>query len=246
MLDSACRESIPAELPKESRSLLQRSWNESLRALRANILPGFLLQSLMAGMAAAYLWHPGSRRAFEELALLKSNWGLLFSFAGTSLASVILPELLRLLLHNATMVKENFAGLSDRLLFGLIFWGLIGMQVDLFYRFQYFLFGPSSSFSVIVKKVLVDALLYCPILAIPQAVSVFLWRDHGFTLKGFCGHTPLDFYALKILPVLLANWMVWIPIVCLIYAFPPALGIPFFMVAQSFWVLVFSTLSRRF
>ena len=119
------------------------------------------------------------------------------------------------------------------------------MQVDLFYRLQYALFGPSDTSLVIIKKVLVDAFVYCPLLAIPQAVCIFLWRDHGFTLHGFRGHHPMAFYALRVFPVLMANWMVWIPLVTIIYSLPAALGVPFFIVAQSFWVMVFTTLSER-
>ncbi|MFZ4387068.1 MAG: hypothetical protein ACOYOI_02760 [Chthoniobacterales bacterium] len=90
-----------------------------------------------------------------------------------------------------------------------------------------------------------DAFIYCPLLAIPQAVCVFLWRDHGFNFRGFHGHRPVHFYALRIFPVLMANWMVWIPLITIIYSLPPALGIPFFIVAQSFWVMVFTTLSMN-
>jgi hypothetical protein len=43
----------------------------------------------------------------------------------------------------------------------------------------------------------------------------------------------------------MANWMVWIPLVSIIYSLPPALGIPFFIIAQAFWVMVFTTLSAR-
>lgn len=225
--------------------LLGLSWEKSIRALRTNLIPGLLLQGLMAAMACAYLFHPPSKHAFESLALLRSRWGLLFSFAGTSLASAVFPEFLRLLLSAQQGNARGLGSLRSRLLFGIPFWGVIGMQVDLFYRFQYFLFGPSDSVPVILKKVLVDALIYCPVLAIPQAVCVFLWRDHGFTMHGFRGTSPVRFYALKIFPVLMANWMVWIPLVCIIYSLPPALSVPFFIIAQSFWVLVFTTLSSR-
>jgi hypothetical protein len=119
------------------------------------------------------------------------------------------------------------------------------MQVDLFYRLQYEMFGPSTGIGTLAAKVMVDAFLYCPLLAVPQAVCAFLWRDHGFTLKGFRGEHPLAFYALRVLPVLVANWIVWIPVVCVIYSLPPALGIPFFIVAQAFWVMVLTTLSSR-
>ena len=226
-------------------SLLRRARTEALKALRANLLPGLLLQSLMACMGAAYLWHPASREVFGKLAVVRSEWGLLFSFIGTALGSAVLPELLRLILPRPDDAGGGTPTLLSRLLFGIPFWGLIGVQVDLFYRLQDFLFGPSETLPVLVKKVTVDALLYCPLLAIPQAVCVMLWRDHGFTGRGFLGHTPLRFYALKIFPVLLANWMVWIPLLCIIYSIPQALSIPFFIVAQCFWVMVFTTLSLR-
>ncbi len=227
----------------KARTLLTIAWGEALKALRTNLVPGLILQTLMLVLGAAYLWHPATRHFFGELSELKSRWGLLFSFAGTSLASTLLPEILGLLLPHAAQGRNGGPGLAPRLLFGLIFWGLIGMQVDLFYRLQFHLFGPSDHISTIATKVLVDAFVYCPLLAIPQAVCIFLWRDHNFTHRGFHGWTPLRFYALKIFPVLMANWMVWIPLICIIYSLPPALGIPFFIIAQSFWVMVFTTLS---
>ena len=119
------------------------------------------------------------------------------------------------------------------------------MQVDLFYRFQHHVFGPSDTVFVIIAKVLVDAFVYCPLIAMPEAVCVFLWRDHNYTHRGFHGWSPSRFYALRIFPVLMANWMVWIPVVTVIYSLPPALGIPFFIIAQTFWVMVFGTLSAR-
>jgi hypothetical protein len=224
-------------------SILQASWGECLSALRVNILPGILLQIVMAGMAAAYVWNPTARHGFQQLADLRSQWGLLFSFLGTSVASAVFPELLRLALPKGWTGVTDGHGILSRFLFAIPFWGLIGMQVDLFYRLQYFLFGPSDSVSVIVKKVLVDSLIYCPTLAVPQVVCIFLWRDHGFTFRGFHGHAPGRFYALKILPVLITNWTVWIPLICIIYSLPAPLGVPFFIIAQCFWVMVFTTIS---
>jgi len=224
-------------------NVIRAAWKESLTALRANLIPGLFLQLLMAFMAATYFLSPDARATFEKLTLLRSHWGLLFSFIGTSAASAVLPEFLQLLLRRK--LGTNSSTLGQRLLFAVPFWGLIGMQVDLFYRLQYALFGPSDTALVIIKKVLVDAFLYCPLLAMPQAVCILLWRDHGFTLRGFRGHHPVPFYALRIFPVLMANWMVWIPLVTIIYSLPAALGVPFFIVAQSFWVMVFTTLSEK-
>lgn len=231
--------------PINHQGLLHGAWAAAVYSLKVNLMPGLFLQIIMACMAFAYFFHPATRNALGALANLRSNWGIFFSFIGTSVSSAICPELLRSLFPQIENGKKYLPGIGIRLLFGVPFWGLMGIQVDLFYRFQYFLFGPSTSAIVIAKKVFIDAFLYCPIIAVPQAVCAFLWRDHGFTFKGFHPHPPVHFYALNIFPVLMANWMVWIPIVCIIYALPTALGIPFFIIAQSFWVMVFTTLSAR-
>ncbi len=219
------------------------AWKSSRKSLRANLLPGLILQGAMGAMTAAYFLSPSFHGFLEHLAVVKGRWGLAFSFFGTSLSSALLPELLSVLLRNPH--PRGTPDLTGRLLFALPFWGLIGMQVDLFYCLQYEMFGPSTGIGTLAAKVMVDAFLYCPLLAVPQAVCAFLWRDHGFTLKGFHGEHPLAFYALRVLPVLVANWIVWIPVVCVIYSLPPALGIPFFIVAQAFWVMVLTTLSSR-
>lgn len=224
--------------------LITVAWGEAVRSLRFNLIPGLLLQGVMIAIAAAYFKKPSVHHYLLHLGFLKEQWGLLFSFIGTSAASSFLPELLRPLLpKSARPAKEP--NLSSRLLFAIPFWGIIGMQVDLFYRLQFLIFGPSDRLSVIVAKVLVDAFLYCPLLAIPEAVCIFLWRDHRFTHQGFRGWSPLRFYALKIFPVLMTNWMVWIPVVSVIYSLPSALGIPLFIIAQAFWVMVFTTLSGK-
>lgn len=225
-------------------SLITVARTEALRSLRLNMIPGLLLQGLMIGVAASYCLSPGIHRALMHLGSLKEHWGLLFSFLGTSAASSFLPELLRPFLPKSARPAQE-PSLTSRLLFAIPFWGIVGMQVDLFYRFQFLIFGPSDKLSVIAGKVLVDAFLYCPLLAIPEAVCVFVWRDHRFTRHGFRGWTPLRFYALKIFPVLMTNWMVWIPVVSVIYSLPSALGIPLFIIAQAFWVMVFTTLSSK-
>lgn len=223
-------------------SIISLARDEALRSLRLNLIPGLFLQGVMIAVAVAYFLIPSIHGTLMRLASLKEHWGVLFSFIGTSLASSLLPEILRPLLPRSAR-SAGEPSLLSRLLFALPFWGIIGMQVDLFYRLQFLLFGPSDRISIIVAKVIVDAFLYCPLLAIPQAVCVFLWRDHGYTHHGFRGWTPARFYALRIFPVLMANWMVWIPVVTVIYSLPAPLGIPLFIIAQSFWVMVFTTLS---
>jgi len=225
-------------------SLISVARGKALRSLRLNLIPGLLLQGVMIALAAAYCWIPPIHRVLTHLGDLKERWGLLFSFLGTALASSLLPEILRLLLPESARPAREPA-LTSRLLFAVPFWGLIGMQVDLFYRLQFLMFGPSDSLSVIVTKVLARCLsLLSPAGDARGCLRLPLARSLLYPSR-VPGWTPLRFYALKIFPVLMTNWMVWIPVVSVIYSLPAALGIPLFIIAQAFWVMVFTTLSSK-
>ena len=52
-------------------------------------------------------------------------------------------------------------------------------------------------------------------------------------------------YARRVLPVLLATWAVWLPVVSCVYALPPPLQIPLFNVVLCFWSLLFAHILAR-
>jgi uncharacterized membrane protein len=46
-------------------------------------------------------------------------------------------------------------------------------------------------------------------------------------------------------PVVFANWGVWIPVVAVLYSLPSALQIPLFGLALSIWVMLLTWISER-
>lgn len=224
--------SIPPEAP----------WHAGLRAARANLVPGLAVQVFMVATVLAYFYLPAARGVFDLLAEWKGRWGYAYSAVSAILAGAVVPEALRILVFQGGRPTRRNLG---NFLFAAAFWGYSGMQVDFFYRMQAVWFGSGADFATVAKKVLVDQLLYCPILAAPQAVILYDWRAHGFRLASLPRLFTRDFYLRAILPTLFANWGVWIPIVAALYSLPGLLQIPLFALALSLWVVLFTWISEQ-
>jgi hypothetical protein len=54
-----------------------------------------------------------------------------------------------------------------------------------------------------------------------------------------------DFVAERMLPVLVSNWMFWIPGVVLIYSLPTNLQTPLFIFATAIWGLLLPAVARQ-
>jgi len=232
--DSASAPSIPA-LPRERPLLV------GLRAARANLVPGIVIQVAMIALVVAYHSSEPTRIALGWLEELKQSWGYLFSFVAGAVAGGLLPEFLLIGLTQRWRVRrENFANAG----FHILLWGGESVVVDALYRLQGHLFGTGGDVATIVTKMAVDQFIYCPLFATPVSILIYEWRNRGYRLDGFSGLLTPRFYKEKICPSLVANWGVWIPLVCVIYSMPPQLQIPLFSLALTFWVILFAWINR--
>lgn len=217
-------------------------WRAGLRAARANLVPGLAVQTIMVGTVLAYYFAPSSRELFDLLAEWKQRWGYAYSAASSVVAGAVVPEALRILaFQGGRPSRQNLRNL----LFAAAFWGYNGMQVDLLYRLQAWWFGGGADFATVAKKVLVDQLLYCPLVAAPLTVIAYDWRAAGFRPAGLRGCFTASFYRRAVFPTLFANWGVWLPIVAALYSLPLLLQIPLFSLALSLWVILFTWMSEQ-
>lgn len=217
-------------------------WHAGLRAARANLVPGLIVQGLMVATVLTYYLVPSSAGFFDSLAGWKARYGFGYSAFSAVIAGAIVPELLRIVVFQRGRPSRRNLG---NLAFAGVFWGISGMQVDLFYRLQALWFGTGTDILTITKKVLVDQFLYCPLLAAPQATILYHWRAGGYSLQSLRqGFTP-TFYSGAVLPTLVANWGVWFPVVAALYSLPGLLQIPLFSLALSLWVMLFTWMSER-
>jgi len=219
---------------------LRQAFTTARLAIRANLLPGLLLQAFMAVFLVLYLVHQGTRDFLGHVAAFKQSTGLVFAFASYSISAAVLPEILRIgFFQNGRVTRLNFWNIVT----GIIFWGSDGVLIDLFYRGQVICFGSGSDFLTIACKVFVDQFVFSLFFNTPVTVTYFAWRDRFFK--------PLVLRELvqprrlieRVIPVQVAAWCIWIPGVSLIYFMPSELQFPVAVLIQVFWVLVLTLIN---
>lgn len=208
---------------------------------RANLLPGLLLQSLMIVFLALYVMHEGTREVLGRVADLKQEAGFAFAFVSYMISAALLPEILRIGFFQEG--KPNRRNLWN-FLTAAPAWGLMGILVDLLYRFQVIWFGAGHDWQTLLCKVAVDQLLFSPLISNPLMVGYFAWRDAGFRRRAAGGIFHRGFFLDRVFPVQVAAWCIWIPGVSLVYFMPSDLQIPVASLIQAFWVLVFLFVNR--
>jgi hypothetical protein len=213
-----------------------------LRAARANLLPGLVVQGAVAAVLLAYFFYPPAREWLESLAGLKERWG--YGFAGVSgaVAGAILPEILVVLLFQRGRVCRSNWG---NLVFGIPYWGSQSMVVDAFYRLQAVFFGTQADTLTVIKKMMLDQFAFTPFYSVPFAMACFTWKNNGYRLEGMRRVFTVGFYKEVTLPAVVAAWGVWIPVVCMVYALPSLLQIPLYSLALTFWAMILVWISRQ-
>ena len=189
---------------------------------------------------AGYYLVPAIHQIFEQVAELKTRWGIGFSAISTGLFGGMIPSIMQ-----AVINKSHPGGQHPHMVSNSIFWAFKGVEIDLFYQIQARLIGDESSVLIVAIKTLVDQFLYVPVFGLVNVVLFIVWRDCGYDFRLFRKTLGRHWYSEQILPVLIANWMIWIPAVILIYCFPLALQLPIQNLILCFWILLLTLLTSR-
>ncbi len=217
-------------------------WTAGLRAARANVVPGLIVQALMLGVLLAYYFHPPMRGWLDGLAQLKARWSYGYTAISSIIAGAIIPELLRIFVFQKGRIRRSN---WENLLFTVPFWCFMGVTVDFFYRRQAVWFGSEVTLVVVLKKVLVDQFLYNPLFAAPATSWLYDWKNRGYRFRGTGVFFTAGYYRDFVVPTLFATWGVWIPVVTILYSLPTLLQIPLFGLALSMWVMLYTWMSEQ-
>lgn len=209
-------------------------------ALRKNLLPGVVLQCFAAIIMGLYFLIPSLQPYYEIFGELKETYGFGYSFVATALFGGLIPFLY--LLINKQLSQVNMMAIA---LFYILFWGLKGMEVDLFYRYQAAWFGSGNDLPTLATKVAVDQFIYSALWAAPSITLSYLWMEQGFSFSRWNRALDKQFFSMTLPTVIFSNWMVWIPAVSIVYAMPSQLQIPLFNLVLCFWVLLLAILNKR-
>ena len=207
-------------------------------AFKKNLLPAICLQTLAITLGLLYYFIPAIETALTSLATFKTSLGITYAIGSTSLFGGIFP------FTYLFLTKQIKAKAGQQFMFYVAIWAMIGAIVDVFYGFQNLWFGPEASPQIIIKKMMVDQFIFSAFLTCPIITVAYLWKDQLFDLRKTQRLVNRQLFTRIIPTTVITNWLVWIPAVCVIYAMPAPLQIPFFNLVLCFFVLLLAVLNR--
>ncbi|MDB4265482.1 hypothetical protein N9891_01890 [bacterium] len=200
---------------------------------KSNLLPGAVLWVVGLTLVISYYQVEAVAAALDQVGELKVSWSPWFAMVSTALFGSLAPWILQAIFRKS----------GDRQPFRqvpllMIFWGVHGWQVEWLYRIQSKLFGDGIDAMTIVKKVLVDEFVWAPFLALWQLVLGYLYIENDCSLKACREALKETSFLERAIPMVITNWVIWIPAVSLIYLFPPSLQLPLMNLILTLWCLI--------
>lgn len=205
-----------------------------LRALRRFWRPFLLIQGAAVALVVAYHASPAVREVCARLADVRTAGGLPFAAAAAAFAGGLLPELAKLAAQRGSAPLRGRAG---EIAFNTVFFAFNGIVVDGLYRVEAALFGDGTGAVTVASKVAFDQFVFTPPW-LCLIVTLFLWRRRGYSWAATRPALRRGFLRAHVVPLLLPDWMFWIPMVCVVYAFPLPLQFLLFILALAAWSLI--------
>jgi hypothetical protein len=203
-------------------------------ALRRFWRPFLLIQTSAALLAIAYRVSVPFREACALAAAWKTAGGLPVAAATSAVAGGLLPELAKLVTDRR---RSGVRGRGGEVLFNIAFFAFDGIVIDLLYRGEARLFGSDAQLRTVIEKVAFDQFVFSPLWSI-FIVLLFLWRQRGYSLAATLPALGRGFYQARVVPLIVPNWLFWIPMVSIIYALPVGLQFLLFVPALGAWSLI--------
>lgn len=195
-------------------------FREAVLSMKDALLPGYILLSLAALLVFCYYNVPAVTEVLSWFGRLKAEWGYVFAFACTSFFGGFMPWLFRMILPG--MKPKHVWG---ELVFCILLWGLQGMLIDTLYEFQTWLFGSGNDVLTVVSKVCLDQFGYTLLFASFINGIMYYWKDVDFSFSRLQRSMGQGWYKRMVLPNYLANMMIWLPGVSIVYSLPRDLQI---------------------
>jgi len=209
-------------------------------SVRANAAPMFVLWTCAALLLALYYAVPGGARLFGPLMDWQTKGGCLAAFLNRVLFLGALPGVFLLSVRSIRPPRPLLTVLAYSLWGGA--WGVFD---DVFFTFLVRCYGTGTDFATLALKTLTGQLVGTILVGLVPGTLFFRWVAADFSVARVRAEWPKRFFREACLSLLLANWIVWIPVNVCTYAFPLPLQIQLVGLAGCFWMLVGLQTGRR-
>lgn len=198
--------------------------------MRANAVPMVVLWLLAALTVVAFYHLDLAESVFGPLARWQTKSGWVAAFLNRVVFCGIIPGMF-LIGKKSIRPPRPLLTVGAYALWG----GLWGIACDGFFTLQTAMFGAGADLATLVKKTLVDQLVWNVFLCTPMNALFFPWVAQDFKRES---RRRCREFVRDCLVLLVANWIVWIPVTVAVYAFPLPLQIQLVGLAGAFWMLV--------
>ncbi len=208
-------------------------WTAGLKAVRDNFWPSVLILVSATILVVSYYHNPAVAVWLNRIGAINRESPTGFAFWCTGFTAGVIPWCFRMLWPKLRPQRP----LLD-LLHSFLWWGLMGIVVRYFYALQSYCFGSEASVSVVIKKALLDQLIFTVICGAPfNAISHF-WKDTQWDMQRLRQAMAPGWYRRLVLPNLLPNYLVWLPGNLIFYSMPAELQLPVANCIGCFWALM--------
>ena len=209
-------------------------------AIRANAVPMVVLWMFAGFWVVGYFCMPQIQSLFEPFRQWQVDYGWKAAFLSRLFFCGVVPCVFLLSVKRIRPRKPILTACAQALWCGL--WGVAG---DFFFRLQDAMFGGGREAMTLICKTAVDQFVWTVFVIAPTHSAFFFWAGRDFSFNRAIEEWPSDFITRFYLPNLIANWVVWIPAQCAVYAFPLLLQVHLAGLVGSFWMLVSLHLGAR-
>jgi hypothetical protein len=214
---------------------------EGFQSARQNLPAMLALLAAMSVMVGIYYFWPAGAAVLSQYAAWQHAGGILRTGLVAGFAGGILSELS--VIYICDRGRWNSAHVENMVFrFVVFFFG--GLVVAKFYEWQAYWFGDGLSWRVLAPKILVDQFIFSVFWSTTYQTLVFRWQALRYSGSRLWSELDGRFVVERMLPVLVTNWMFWIPGVTLVYSMPLILEMPLNIFATAIWSLLLAGLAK--
>lgn len=199
-----------------------------------------LLAAMSIVVAIYYTWPTGASYL---------SWYGQWQSAGGIIRAGLIAGAAGSLLSEASLVYVRDKGRwtsahVENIVFRFVVFFFGGLAVYELYVWQAIWFGNGHTWDVLLPKVLVDQFIFSAFWSTPYQSITFRWQSLRYSGAKLWSELDWHFVMERMLPVLVTNWMFWIPGVTLVYAMPLNLQMPMNIFAMAIWSILLAGLAK--
>jgi len=199
-----------------------------------------LLQVVAIALVLAYCLVPPVRALVAPIAEWHRSWGWRAAFASQAFFCGLLPGVLLLCSRSLRPAYPLLTVVAQS-----VWCGFFGIVNNVLFCLMAELLGDRTAVLPVVIKSFFDQFVWTAFVIAPANAVFFFWLGRDFSFARVKAEWPQPFFRRLVLPNLIPNWIVWIPVSLAVFAFPYALQIHVNGLVCTFWTLMCLQIGRR-